>query len=176
MINDIFCICVCRWRYAGPVLSRTRFRWSMDSHPDFLPFWYFFLCYSQHFSVLFFPSLCHHSIPQEHFGVLKKLITYEMQMRWSEMNLSCDPDQIFIFHLCSPLSVRSSDWYGLFSFWWMSPGNLLWRWNGELSVFLFHSYCSSWCILTHKSTFHPLGLCCSWHGCECDMNLIGFVI
>lgn len=32
---------VCRWRYAGPVLSQTGPRRPVDSHPDFLPFWYF---------------------------------------------------------------------------------------------------------------------------------------
>lgn len=62
-----------------------------------------------------------------------------MQMLWSEMKWSCDPDQIFI----PLLSVRSSDWYGLFSFWWKYPGNLLWRWNGELFcalLFAFHLF------------------------------------
>lgn len=42
-----------------------------------------------------------------------------------------------------PSSVRSSDWYGLFSFWWKYPGNLLWRWNGELFralLFAFHLF------------------------------------
>lgn len=32
-----------------------------------------------------------------------------------------------------------------------------------------------WCILTHKSTFHPLRLCCSWQGFGYDMNLLVFL-
>lgn len=135
------------------------------------------LSYFQHFSVLFCPSLTLFPLaPLSTLWCLKKTTHNSWNTNALVRNeLELWPWSSFPFSL---LSVRSSDWFGLFSFWWMSPGNLLWRWNGELflSLFLVHSYCSCWCMLTHKSTFHPLGLCYSWHGYEydwfCYLNLL----
>lgn len=89
------------------------------------------------------------------------------------------------FPFVSLLSVRSGDWYGLFSFWWKSLGNMLCRWNGELfdvlflvfhlSLLFFFLFCwFCWCILAHKSALHPLMLCCSRWGFEFDTNLLSF--
>ncbi len=83
------------------------------------------------FLCLCFPLSCL-PLPPLQPSKTQKLVTWDMQMLRKENNLWTW--QNFVFHLLSLLSVRSGDWYGLFSVWWKSPGDMLCRWNGNLSV------------------------------------------
>lgn len=142
----------------------------------------FYLSFCQHITFLFFLSLCitvcHDSNPQGHTGYsFKENCSHEKcKCLCSEINLdSCDPDLIFIFPFVSP---------PLCQIWWLIWTFLLLMkvsWQHALQMkrwdfFPLSLYWSCFCILTHKSTFHPLRLCCSWQ-CQCseyDMNLLGF--
>lgn len=146
-----------------------------------------FSCFCQHIILLQFsavssmsPSLCIKTNTltlKDTVSSLKNESHEKCKCLCPEMKLtldSCDPDLIFIFHLFSLLSPRSSDWYGLFSFWWESPGNMFWRWNGELlsAVFLsvFHLFLLSFFVLILP---YPVVVCVHWSALPV---LSGFVV
>lgn len=132
-----------------------------------------FLSYFQHFSVFFCPSLTLFPLaPLSTLWCLKKqLITHEIQMLWSEMNLSCDPDQVFLFPSSLSDLVTDMDF---------SPFDecLLATCSGDETVsFSFPSFYSILIVLVgvclHTNQLSILSSCVIP---GTAMNMIGFVI